>query len=106
MGLQKIFAAMTAVVGLLIAVDYGLCDSFRCRGVDVPFAEATTATVPRAGRAQQQQLPAGFMTTMPTTGWQSRAVWTMGYIGALALWSLQWALIEADVVTTFQVSSV
>lgn len=94
MGLQKIFAAMTAVVGLLIAVDYGLCDSFRCRGVDVPIAEAANV-----GGAQQS------MTALPTTtGWQSRAVWTMGYIVALALWSLQWALLEAEVVTTFQVN--
>lgn len=78
MGLQKIFAATTAVVGLLIAVDYGLCDSFRCRGVDVPPGVAAT-------------------------GWQSRAVWTMGYIVALAIWTLQWLLLEGDVVTTFPV---
>lgn len=78
MGLQKIFAATTAVVGLLIAVDYGLCDSFRCRGVDVPPGVAAT-------------------------GWQSRAVWTMGYIVALAAWTLQWLLLEGDVVTTFPV---
>lgn len=76
MGLQKIFSATTAVVGLFISVDYGLCDEFRCRGIDVP--SSTDETV---------------------IGWQGRAVWTIVYIAGLALWTLHLTLLEGDIVT-------
>lgn len=77
MCLQKIFSATTAVVGLFISVDYGLCDEFRCRGIDVP--------------AQN---------TVQSIGWQGRAVWTIVYIAGLALWTLHLSLIEGIVVTS------
>lgn len=81
MGLQKIFSATTSVVGLFISVDYGLCDAFRCRGIEVPLSSATA----------------------PTTGWQSRAVWTIVYIAGLAVWTLHLSLLEGDVVTSYEV---
>lgn len=81
MGLQKIFSATTSVVGLFISVDYGLCDAFRCRGIE----------------AQPSS------TAAPVTGWQSRAVWTIVYIAALALWTLHLSLLEGDVVSTYEV---
>lgn len=75
MGLQKIFSATTAVVGLFISVDYGLCDEFRCRGVDL-----------------------GSTVIQPTTGWQGHAVWTILYIAGLALWTLHLSLLEGEIV--------
>lgn len=80
MGLRKIFSATTTVVGLFISVDYGLCDEFRCRGVDVPTDQSSQ-----------------------TIGWQSRAVWTIFYIAGLALWTLQFTLLEGDVVIYYNV---
>jgi hypothetical protein len=77
MGLQRIFSATTAVVGLFISVDYGLCDEFRCRG-----SEITNTT------------------DKPTTnGWQSRAVWTLFYVIGIGLWVLHLSLLEGHVVT-------
>lgn len=75
MGLQRIFSATTAVVGLFISVDYGLCDEFRCRGADINTK--TTASV----------------------GWQGRAVWTLFYVAGIALWTLHLSLLEGHVVT-------
>lgn len=75
MGLQRIFSATTAVVGLFISVDYGLCDEFRCRGKDVVGD------------------------TKVTTGWQDRAVWTLLYVIGIALWTLHLSLLEGYVVT-------
>lgn len=75
MGLQKIFSATTAVVGLFISVDYGLCDEFRCRGVDLSDN-----------------------VTHPTVGWQGHAVWTILYIAGLALWTLHLSLLEGEIV--------
>lgn len=80
MGLRKLFAAATAIVGLFISVDYGLCDRFRCRGVDVPT------------------------TTPVSVGWQGRSVWTIVYIVGVALWTLQFSLLEGDIVTSSAVS--
>lgn len=80
MGLQKLFAATTAIVGLFISVDYGLCDRFRCRGVDVPTTTTTT----------EHSVP---------IGWQGRSVWTIVYIVGVAAWTLQFALLEGDIVT-------
>lgn len=81
MGLQKIFSATTAVVGLFISVDYGLCDEFRCRGVDL-----------------------GAAAVQPTTGWQGHAVWTILYIAGLALWTLHLSLLEGEIVQFNDVS--
>lgn len=82
MGLQKIFSATTSVVGLFISVDYGLCDAYRCRGIEVPLTMANT--IPQ------------------TTGWQSRAVWTIVYIAGLAMWTLHFSMLEGDVVTSYE----
>lgn len=76
MGLQRIFSATTAVVGLFISVDYGLCDEFRCRGKDIVTSD-----------------------TKVKTGWQDRAVWTLMYVIGIALWTLHLSLLEGYVVT-------
>lgn len=81
MGLQKIFSATTAVVGLFISVDYGLCDEFRCRGVDL-----------------------GASVAQPTIGWQGHAVWTILYLAGLALWTLHLSLLEGEIVQFNDVS--
>lgn len=83
MGLQKIFSATTSIVGLFISVDYGLCDAYRCRGIEYPI---------QAGNISPSAV-----------GWQSRAVWTIVYIGGLALWTLHLSLLEGDVVSSFEV---
>lgn len=82
MGLQRIFSATTAVVGLFISVDYGLCDEFRCRGKDVVTSD-----------------------TKVMTGWQDRAVWTLMYVIGVALWTLHLSLLEGYVVTLPGVST-
>ena len=74
MGLQRLFSAMTAVVGLFISVDYGLCDEFRCRGSNIKTNAA------------------------PTVGWQGRAMWTLIYVAGIALWTLHLSLLEGHVV--------
>lgn len=79
MGLQRIFSATTAVVGLFISVDYGLCDEFRCRGADL-----TTTTTGINGSS---------------SGWQGRAIWTLFYVTGIALWSLHLSLLEGHVIT-------
>lgn len=83
LGLRKLFSVATAIVGLFISVDYGLCDRFRCRGVDVPTTGATTPI---------------------SVGWQGRSVWTIVYIVGVALWTLQFSLLEGDIVTSSAVS--
>lgn len=75
MGLQRIFSATTAVVGLFISVDYGLCDEFRCRGRDLTGV------------------------TNITTGIQDRALWTLVYVIGIGLWTLHLSLLEGYVVT-------
>ncbi len=81
MGLQKIFSATTSVVGLFISVDYGLCDEFRCRGVDL-----------------------GGIALHPSTGWQGHAVWTILYVVGVALWTLHLSLLEGEIVQFNDVS--
>lgn len=80
MGLQRLFSATTAVVGLFISVDYGLCDEFRCRGSNI------IATTP-----------------LPTVGWQGRAMWTLVYVAGIALWTLHLSLLEGNIVTPVNV---
>lgn len=80
MGLQRLFSATTAVVGLFISVDYGLCDEFRCRGSNI------IATAP-----------------LPTVGWQGRAMWTLVYVAGIALWTLHLSLLEGNIVTPVNV---
>lgn len=83
MGLQRLFSATTAVVGLFISVDYGLCDGFRCRGIDLP-------TLPSSQLKQDHHT---------TVGWQGRAIWTLIYIIGIGLWTLHLSLLEGHVVT-------
>lgn len=72
MGLQRIFSSTTIIVGLFIAVDYGLCDEFRCRGVE-------------RGKAADD---AGLW------NWQTHAIWTTVYIAGLALFAAYFALLD------------
>lgn len=83
MGLQRIFSATTAVVGLFIAIDYGLCDEFRCRGTDLTDQFFQSSLNPSAESA---------------TEWRSRAVWALLYIVGIAFWSLHIALLESSLV--------
>lgn len=80
MGLQRIFSATTAVVGLFISVDYGLCDEFRCRGTDLTdkFFQNSSAA--------------------DASEWKRGAVWALLYIAGIALWSLHVALLECSLV--------
>lgn len=83
MGLQRLFSATTAVVGLFISVDYGLCDEFRCRGTSIVNTSAAVAA--------------------PTVGWQGRAMWTLVYMAGIALWTLHLSLLEGNVITPVNV---
>jgi hypothetical protein len=78
MSLQKIFSSTTIIVGLCISVDYGLCDEFRCRGYE----------------REQRSDDAGVW------NWQSHFVWTFMYIVGLALWSLNYTLLEGHLVVS------
>lgn len=82
MGLQKIFSATTAVVGLFISVDYGLCDEFRCRGSDLALSLITQST-----------------------GWQGHAVWTLLYLIGIGLWVLHLTMLEEYVISYPNVSN-
>lgn len=83
MGLQRIFSATTTVVGLFIAVDYGLCDEFRCRGTDLTDQFYLNSLNPVAGTPME---------------WRSRAIWAILYLVGIALWSLHVALLESSLV--------
>lgn len=83
MGLQRIFSATTTVVGLFIAVDYGLCDEFRCRGTDLTDQFYLNSLNPVAGTSNE---------------WRSRAIWAILYLVGIALWSLHVALLESSIV--------
>lgn len=72
MGLQRIFSATTIIVGLFIAVDYGLCDEFRCRGYERERISDDNGT----------------------WNWQTHAVWTTVYIVGLALFAGFFTLLE------------
>lgn len=89
MGLQRIFSATTTVVGLFIAVDYGLCDEFRCRGTDLTDQFFQNSINPVAGTPNE---------------WRSRAIWAILYIAGIALWSLHVALLESSIVIPTKVS--
>jgi hypothetical protein len=78
MGLRKIFCTTAIIVGLFISVDYGLCDEFRCRGSD----------------RERPSDDAG------DWSWQSHFVWTFLYIAGLALWSLDYTLLEGHLVVS------
>lgn len=78
MGLQRIFSATTTVVGLFIAVDYGLCDEFRCRGTDL------------TGQF--------FQNSLNGTPMEWKAIWAILYIVGIALWSLHVSLLESSIV--------
>lgn len=78
MGLRKIFCSTTIIVGLFISVDYGLCDEFRCRGNERDQPSDDTGD----------------------WSWQSHFVWTFLYILGLALWSLNYTLLEGHLVVS------
>lgn len=76
MSLQRIFSSTTIIVGLFISVDYGLCDEFRCRGREVPGHAATARSF-----------------------WGAKAAWTLVYVGALAIFSMYFTLLERHYTT-------
>lgn len=77
MGLQRIFSATTIIVGLFIAVDYGLCDEFRCRGFE------------------REKVP----DDVGPWNWQTHAIWTTVYIAGLALFAAYFALLDRHVLS-------
>ncbi|KAG5894568.1 hypothetical protein JTB14_021550 [Gonioctena quinquepunctata] len=72
MGLQRIFSATTIIVGLFIAVDYGLCDEFRCRGYAREKVSEDTGN----------------------WSWQTHVAWTTVYIAGLALFAAYFSLLD------------
>lgn len=72
MGLQRIFSATTIIVGLFIAVDYGLCDEFRCRGYE-----------------RERYADDG-----GKWSWKTHAFWTAAYILGLALFAAYFTLLD------------
>lgn len=84
MGLQRIFSTTTIIVGLFIAVDYGLCDEFRCRGFE---REKIADDIG------------------PWT-WQIHAIWTTIYIAGLALFAAYFALLDRHVLSNNDLVSV
>lgn len=93
MGLQRLFSATTAIVGLFISVDYGLCDEFRCRGHNMTLSVVTNNAV--AGKSEIEIQP---------IGWQGRAIWTLMYVAGIALWTLHLSLLEGHILTSITVS--
>ncbi|XP_018566315.1 uncharacterized protein LOC108907222 [Anoplophora glabripennis] len=77
MGLQRIFSATTIIVGLFIAVDYGLCDEFRCRGYEREKVSDD----------------------MGAWSWQTHAIWTTIYIAGLAMFAGYFTLLDRYVLT-------
>lgn len=82
MGLQRIFSSTTIIVGLFISVDYGLCDEFRCRGME------------REHKADD----AG------PWSWQTHATWAAVYICGLSIFSAHYTLLERYLIPTQSVS--
>lgn len=83
MGLQRIFSATTIIVGLFIAVDYGLCDEFRCRGFE---REKVSDDV-------------------GPWNWQTHAFWTTMYIAGLALFAAYFSLLDRHVLSNNEMVS-
>ncbi|XP_023023825.2 uncharacterized protein isoform X2 [Leptinotarsa decemlineata] len=80
MGLQRIFSTTTIIVGLFIAVDYGLCDEFRCRGYE-------------RERVSEDAGP---------WNWQTHAIWTTVYIAGLALFAAYFSLLDRYILTNIE----
>ncbi|KAK0167197.1 hypothetical protein PV327_004626 [Microctonus hyperodae] len=76
MSLQRIFSTTTIIVGLFISVDYGLCNEFRCRG---------------------REISAHVVTIKGT--WGIKAIWTLIYVGALAIFAMFFTLLELHFTT-------
>ncbi|XP_026464599.1 uncharacterized protein LOC113367185 [Ctenocephalides felis] len=85
MGLQRIFSATTSVVGLFIAVDYGLCDEYRCRGFEL---------------STETDFPVSEIDTDEdgTDTWRQRLIWTLVYVIGLALWTLHITFLESHII--------
>lgn len=83
MGLQRIFSATTIIVGLFIAVDYGLCDEFRCRG------------------SERDKIS----DDVGPWSWQTHVIWTTVYIAGLALFAAYFALLDRHFLTNNEMVS-
>jgi hypothetical protein len=80
MCLRRIFSVTLIIVGLFIAVDYSLCNEFRCRGYD------------RLHVADDR----GQWT------WKVHTMWTVVYIIGLALCAAYFTLLEHMLLTTIE----
>lgn len=75
MGLHRIFSTTTVIVGLFVAIDYGLCDEFVCRGYD------------------RKQI-------IDDTGpwsWKVHSIWTGLYIFGLTMFAAFFTLLDRQV---------
>lgn len=72
MGLQRIFSATTIIVGLFIALDYYLCDEFRCRGFERVHVSDDTGN----------------------WSWKVHTTWLVIYILGLALFAGYFSLLD------------
>lgn len=84
MGLQRIFSSTTIIVGLFISVDYGLCDEFRCRGLE----------------RERKSDDAGIW------NWQTHASWAAVYICGLSIFSAHYTLLERYLIPTQSVRNI
>ncbi|XP_066143297.1 uncharacterized protein [Euwallacea fornicatus] len=80
MGLRRIFSTTTVIVGLFIAVDYGLCDEFVCRGYD----------------RQTISDDSGNET------WRTHSIWTGLYILSLILFAAFYTLLDRHVAPEYE----
>ncbi|CAG9771878.1 unnamed protein product [Ceutorhynchus assimilis] len=81
MGLHRIFSTTTVIVGLFIAVDYGLCDEFVCRGFDrIKLAD-----------------DAG------PWSWRTHSIWTALYILSLILFAALFTLLDRHLAPEYEV---
>lgn len=78
MGLQRIFSTTTIIVGLFVAVDYGLCDEFRCRGYE----------------RERRSDDAG------SWSWRTHSFWAAIYIMGLALFAAYYTLLDRFIVSS------
>lgn len=75
MGLHRIFSTTAVIVGLFVAIDYGLCDEFVCRGYDRKQA---------------------FDDSGPWS-WKVHSIWTGIYISGLTSFAAYFTLLDRHV---------
>ncbi|KAF7281340.1 hypothetical protein GWI33_004826 [Rhynchophorus ferrugineus] len=83
MGLHRIFSTTTVIVGLFVAIDYGLCDEFVCRGYD------RKQIIDDAG----------------PWSWKVHSIWTGLYIFGLTMFAAFFTLLDRHVLPENEIMS-